>query len=62
MNKESKEYLAQYEIGKDHGIHVIQTTFNQYELKRYGLPEVIKYHADRLGISDRYKCHVDFNN
>lgn len=56
----NKEYLAQYEIGKEHGIHVIQTTFYSNELKKYGLKEVIKYHAERLGIENRYKCHVLF--
>lgn len=57
-NLEGQEYLLEYQIGKEHGIHVIQTTVTQYEIKKYGVSEVVKYHAKRLGIEERYSGHI----
>jgi len=56
MKTHEKIYSASYLIGKS----LLKTTFSHIELRKYGVKNVIKYHAQRMNIGDKYFCHIDF--
>ena len=54
---ETNEKELQFRFNNKHGEHVVTKIVEIKEIKRFGVAEVVKYHAGKMGLTN-YKAHV----